>query len=226
MQISLFPHEVDRQTPNPTQINSRRRALLRNPPEISNPNAPDSPRNPESLSFRYTSGMAKPRSCPSPCNVLLIGGGGREHALAWKLKQSPRLGTLWLSDTANAGLAKLGSPCPVVMSVKNAFHAQRWCDANNIHLVVIGPEQPLADGLADSLQSKSRAVFGPNKAAALLEADKSFAKQVMRQAAIPTAEAKNFADVEAARAHVLARPEDPCVIKATGLAAGKGAVVC
>ena len=170
--------------------------------------------------------MPKPRSCPSPCNVLLIGGGGREHALAWKLKQSPRLGKLWLTDTTNAGLRELGTQCPVSMAVKNAFHGTRWCDANDIHLVVIGPEQPLAEGVADMLQSKTRMVFGPTKAAAQLEADKSFAKDIMRQASIPTAEGKAFTDPEAARAYVLAKPEDPPVIKASGLAAGKGAVVC
>src|SRR5438045_7693787 len=80
----------------------------------------------------YTSAMAMPRPCPTPCNVLLIGGGGREHALAWKLSQSPRLGDLWLSDgasaPANAGLATLGKPCPVPMDARDAFRMQRWCD--------------------------------------------------------------------------------------------------
>ena len=168
----------------------------------------------------------KPRPVPNPCNVLLIGGGGREHALAWKLKQSSKLGKLWLSTTENGGLITLGEKCPVELSAKNAFHATRWCDVNDIHLVVIGPEVPLAQGLADVLQSKTRMVFGPNKAAAQLEADKSFAKQLMRQASIPTAEGKTFTDTESARAFVLARPDDPWVVKAAGLAAGKGAMVC
>jgi phosphoribosylamine--glycine ligase len=170
--------------------------------------------------------MAKPKPCPSPCNVLLVGGGGREHALAWKLTQSPRLGRLWLSDATNAGLAKLGMPCSVPINTREAFRLRRWCDANQIHLVVIGPESPLAEGLADVLASDKRMVFGPSKAAAQLEADKSFAKQLMRHAAIPTAEARTFTDAESARNYVLAHPEDPCVVKAAGLAAGKGVMVC
>lgn len=169
--------------------------------------------------------MAKPRPVPSPCNVLIIGGGGREHALAWKLKQSPRLGQLWLSDSTNAGLAKLGKPCPVAMDMRDTFRMQRWCDTNDIHLVVIGPEAPLAAGMADALQSPKRLVFGPSKAAAQLEADKAFAKQLMRQASIPTAEGRIFTDAESARSYVAAR-EDALVVKASGLAAGKGAIVC
>ena len=170
--------------------------------------------------------MSKPRPCPSPCNVLLIGGGGREHALAWKLKQSPHLDRLWLSAPSNAALAKLGTPCPVAMDMRDPFRMQRWCDVNDIHLVVVGPEQPLAAGITDALQTSKRLVFGPSKAGAKLEADKSFAKQIMRQASIPTPEARTFTDAESARAFVLAKPEDPPVIKAAGLASGKGAIVC
>ena len=99
--------------------------------------------------------MPKASPCPSPCHVLLIGGGGREHALAWKLKQSPRLGDLWLSDgvsaPANAGLLALGKPCPIPMDGRDAFRMQRWCEVNHIDLVVIGPEGPLAAGVADAL---------------------------------------------------------------------------
>lgn len=173
----------------------------------------------------YTVLMAKPRPLPSPCNVLLIGGGGREHALAWKLKQSPHLGELWLSDASNAGLARLGKPCPIAMDVKDVFRMQRWCDTNNIHLVAVGPEAPLAAGIADALQSKTRLVFGPSKEAAQLEADKSFAKQLMRTASIPTAEARIFTELELARAYVLAH-EEGLVVKASGLASGKGVIVC
>lgn len=164
-------------------------------------------------------------TCPNPCNVLLIGGGGREHALAWKLRQSPRLGKLWLSDTTNAALAELGEQCPVKVDVRDTFRIARWCDTNNIHLVVIGPEAPLAEGLTDALQTKTRRVFGPTKAAAQLEADKAFAKQLMRQAAIPTAESRTFTTLETALRYVENR-EDPCVVKAAGLAAGKGVIVC
>ena len=167
------------------------------------------------------------RSVPLPerGNVLLIGGGGREHALAWKLRQSARLGTLWLTDHANAALADLGQPCPQQMDCSNVFQMQRWCDRNDIHLVVVGPEGPLAAGIVEALQTDQRMVFGPTKAAAQLEADKAFAKQLMRQAAIATAEGRVFKNVASARQYLSAR-EDPCVVKASGLAAGKGAMVC
>ncbi|MCZ6735722.1 MAG: phosphoribosylamine--glycine ligase family protein, partial [Planctomycetota bacterium] len=134
--------------------------------------------------------MAKPVPPPEHGNVLLIGGGGREHALAWKLAQSPRLATLWLTDPDNAGLARLGRPCPQKMDGSNIFMMQRWCDRNDIHLVVVGPEAPLARGIADALQTDKRLVFGPIKAGAQIEADKAFAKQLMRQASIPTADTR------------------------------------
>ncbi len=102
---------------------------------------------------------------------------------------------------------------------------QRWCDANEIDLVVVGPEVPLAAGIVDALETSTRRVFGPNREAAQLEADKAFAKQLMRQAAIPTAEARTFTDAETARHYINAR-EGGCVVKAAGLAAGKGAIVC
>jgi phosphoribosylamine--glycine ligase len=169
--------------------------------------------------------MAKPLPCPTSCNVLLVGGGGREHALAWKLRQSPRLGDLWLTNADNAGLAPLGRTCPQPMDFTNTFHMRRWCEKNRIHLVVVGPEGPLARGLADVLAAPDRFVFGPTKAGAQIEADKAFAKDLMRTAAIPTAEARTFKSVESARTYLGAR-EDPCVVKAAGLAAGKGVVVC
>src|SRR5262245_11703679 len=96
--------------------------------------------------------MPKPRPCPDQCHVLLVGTGGREHALAWKLKQSPRLARLWVTEGANAGLAALGSICPVAMDGRDPFRMSRWCDANNIDLVVVGPEVALAQGITDILQ--------------------------------------------------------------------------
>ncbi|UCD75437.1 MAG: phosphoribosylamine--glycine ligase [Phycisphaerales bacterium] len=169
--------------------------------------------------------MSKPLPCPKRCNVLLIGGGGREHALAWKLKQSPRLGRLWLTDPSNAGLARLGQPCPHKYDKKDTFRLARWCDKNDINLIVIGPEAPLAEGAADALADQRRLVFGPSRVAAQIEADKSFAKQLMRQAAIPTAEGRVFDHADSARQYIEAHDE-PCVVKASGLAAGKGAIVC
>ena len=165
------------------------------------------------------------RPLPTPCNVLLIGAGGREHALAWKLKQSPKLGTLWVTSEANAGMRDLAEVCPEPMDGKDTFRMGRWCDRNDIHLIVIGPEAPLAAGLADKMQAENRLVFGPTRAAAQIEADKAFAKQLMRHAAVPTAEARTFHDADSAKSWIGAHDE-PCVVKATGLAAGKGVVVC
>jgi phosphoribosylamine--glycine ligase len=159
---------------------------------------------------------------PEKANVLLIGGGGREHALAWKLAQSPRLGKLWLADPANAALAELGEPCPIKLDLSNVFMIQRWCDRERINLVVVGPEGPLADGITDALRTDTRLVFGPTRDGARIEADKSFAKQLMRQAAIPTAETRVFDNAERARVYIEAHDE-PCVVKATGLAGGSAA---
>ncbi|MHC5028645.1 MAG: phosphoribosylamine--glycine ligase [Planctomycetota bacterium] len=169
--------------------------------------------------------MPKPLPCPERCNVLLVGGGGREHALAWKMKQSPRLGDLWLTDASNAALAELGTAWPFGDDLSNMFRIRRWCEDQGINLVVVGPEAPLAAGLVDDLADKDRLVFGPSKAAARLEADKAYAKEVMRQAAVPTAEYRACKDAESAKVYAETR-EAGCVVKASGLAAGKGAIVC
>ena len=169
--------------------------------------------------------MSPSHPLPDTINVLLIGGGGREHALAWKLSQSPRLGTLWVDETANAGIRALGRACTEPISGRDLFRLARWCDREEIHLVVIGPEAPLAEGWADELSSEHRLVFGPSKEAAKLEADKSWAKDIMRAAAIPTADGRSFTRLEQAIAYAETR-EEGCVVKASGLAAGKGVVVC
>ena len=169
--------------------------------------------------------MSSSRPCPDRLNVLLIGGGGREHALAWRLKQSPRLGRLWVDPGANAGLAALGHRCPEPISGRELFRLNRWCDREEIGLVVIGPEAPLAEGWADELASESRVVFGPTKDAARLEADKAWSKDIMRAGSIPTAEGRAFTRLDQALAFAETR-EEGCVVKASGLAAGKGVVVC
>ena len=157
-------------------------------------------------------------------HVLLLGTGGREHAIAWKLKKSKRLGTLWVEPTANAGILALGRVCPEPIS--DTFRLARWCERENIGLVVIGPEAPLEADYATKLaDAPRRVVFGPSRAGAQLEWDKAFAKQVMRAASVPTGESKVFTDAEQALAFVDTRV-DGCVVKATGLAAGKGVVVC
>jgi phosphoribosylamine--glycine ligase len=157
--------------------------------------------------------------------VLLIGSGGREHALAWKLRQSRRLGTLWTNAPEHGALGALAQPCPVAMDLTNVFRMRRWCEQERVDLVVVGPEAPLAAGIADALQSPACQVFGPTRAAARMEWDKAFAKKVMRQASVPTAEAREFHDPADARQYVRTH-EEGCVVKAVGLAAGKGAVVC
>ncbi len=164
-------------------------------------------------------------SMPERVNVLLIGGGGREHALAWRLRQSPRLGRLWIDPDSNAGLRAIGTPCPEPISKPAMFRLNRWCDKEEIGLVVIGPEAPLADGWADDLATETRLVFGPGKAAARLEADKAWAKEIMRSASVPTAEGRIFKDRSPAIAYAMSR-EEGCVVKASGLAAGKGVIVC
>ncbi|MCL4220780.1 MAG: phosphoribosylamine--glycine ligase [Phycisphaerales bacterium] len=158
-------------------------------------------------------------------NVLLIGGGGREHALASALKRSPRLQTLWISHPSNPGLAELGNAVDVPVDIREVYRLRQFCDHHGISLVVIGPEDPLAEGYVDALASESRLVFGPSKAGAMLEADKSWAKHLMRAASIPTADSRAFDDPEAAEAYVQSRPEAP-VVKASGLAKGKGVFVC
>jgi len=143
-------------------------------------------------------------------NVLVVGSGGREHALAWKLAQSPRLGELHAAP-GNPGIAELGLCHPV--RAGDAEGLLGLCRSQRIDLVVIGPEAPLVAGIGDRLRRAGVAVFGPSAAAARIEGSKSFAKDVMRAAGVPAA-----AELDAPRA--------PCVVKADGLAAGKGVFVC
>ena len=154
--------------------------------------------------------------------VLLIGNGGREHALAWKLADSPRVTALYVAP-GNPGTAQVADN--VAIDPMNLDAVEKFVRANGIELVVIGPEDPLAAGLANRMIAAGVKVFGPTKDGARVEADKWFAKEIMRQQAIPTAEARSFTDAAAAEEYVKRRDE-PCVIKAAGLAKGKGVVVC
>jgi phosphoribosylamine--glycine ligase len=165
---------------------------------------------------------------PDRCNVLLAGSGGREHALAWKLRQSPRLGNLWVDPDANAGLLALGRACPQSLEPRNRFHLERWLEREDIRLVVVGPEALLAQGMADDLHKPPhRLVFGPGRAGARLESDKSWCKHVLRTANVPTAESRTFGrDQLDAAIHYVRSRADPVVVKASGLCAGKGVVVC
>ena len=155
-------------------------------------------------------------------NVAILGAGGREHALAWRLAESPRLGRLFALP-GNPGTAQVAEN--VKIDPTDLPAVRQFAVENEIGLAVIGPEGPLAAGVTDVLADAGVAVFGPSKSAARLEADKAFAKELMRQQAVPTAEAKVFTRYEPAEAYV-ERLDGPCVVKAAGLAAGKGVTVC
>jgi phosphoribosylamine--glycine ligase len=154
--------------------------------------------------------------------VLLLGGGGREHAIGWKLVQSPLLEQL-ISCPGNPGLAEIGD---IVSDVDptDPDAVVALCQAHAIDLVVIGPEAPLVAGTADALRSADVAVFGPNRDAARLESSKSFAKEIMAAARVPTAKCATYFDRESAVAR-LEEMDGPFVVKADGLAAGKGVLV-
>ena len=157
--------------------------------------------------------------------VLLVGNGGREHALAWRL--SPVEGTE-KSSVCVAGESGdcAGAHRTLPGDVNDLDGIEKFVRKNNgIDLVVIGPEEPLALGLADRILAIGVKVFGPTQAAAQIESDKWFAKEIMRQQAIPTAEARSFTDASAAEEYIKVG-NVPCVVKAAGLAKGKGVTVC
>jgi phosphoribosylamine--glycine ligase len=154
-------------------------------------------------------------------NILLLGSGGREHALAWKIAESVLLTKLWCAP-GNAGIAR-EAEC---VSLDVADHAAviAFCKTNKIDLVVVGPEAPLAAGIVNDLAAAGIKAFGPSKAAAQLESSKGFTKDLCRDNDIPTAAFVRFSDADAAKTYVAAHGA-PIVIKADGLAAGKGVVV-
>ena len=154
-------------------------------------------------------------------NVLLIGGGGREHALAWKLAQSPVLGRLYCAP-GNAGIADVAELAGLDVSDHAAVAA--FCTDKQIGLVVVGPEAPLVAGLADDLESAGIPVFGPSKAASALEGSKGYTKDLCAEYGIPTAAYGRFTDAASAKSY-LSGQALPIVIKADGLAAGKGVVI-
>jgi phosphoribosylamine--glycine ligase len=154
-------------------------------------------------------------------NILLIGSGGREHALAWKMAASPLCDLLFIAP-GNPGTAQCG--VNVAMDVANHDDVIAFCASHDVGLVVVGPEGPLVAGLVDDLLAAGIKAFGPTKAAARLEGSKAFTKELCREAGIPTADYARFDALEPALAHVYAHGA-PIVIKADGLAAGKGVVV-
>jgi len=154
--------------------------------------------------------------------LLVVGGGGREHALCWALRRENPDADLYCAP-GNPGTADLATNLPIA-----ADDLDRLADAADMHgidLTVVGPEVPLARGLADRLRAEGRAVFGPSAAAAQLEASKAFSKEVMAAAGIPTAASRTFQKLQPALEYI-DRHAEPLVVKASGLAAGKGAVVC
>jgi phosphoribosylamine--glycine ligase len=153
--------------------------------------------------------------------VLVIGGGGREHALAWKLKQSEGVSQVFVAP-GNAGTARDAQLTNLALTDKVAL--REWAQANGIGLTVVGPEAPLAAGGVDEFRAHGLAIFGPTQAAAQLENSKAFSKAFMQRHGIPTAKYQTFTDAAQAHAYVDAQGA-PIVIKADGLAAGKGVVV-
>jgi phosphoribosylamine--glycine ligase len=154
--------------------------------------------------------------------VLIVGSGGREHALAWKLSQSAKVTEL-LCAPGNPGIAQYARSVPIAAAAVDQL--VKYCRENRVELVVVGPEDPLALGLVDKLAAAGIRAFGPSQQAAQLEADKWYAKEMMRHQAVPTAEARSFTDANAAIEYIKTRDE-ACVIKAAGLAKGKGVSVC
>lgn len=155
--------------------------------------------------------------------ILLIGGGGREHALAWKLVQSPNVEKLYAAP-GNPGMALLQKCECINLNVDDLEGVADYAEEKSIDLTVVGPEAPLVAGLADVFKRRGLPVFGPSKAAAQLEGSKAFSKELMEKYNIPTAFFKICEDIEAAKAYVEEKGA-PIVVKADGLAAGKGVVV-
>ncbi|MBN1437488.1 MAG: phosphoribosylamine--glycine ligase [Sedimentisphaerales bacterium] len=154
--------------------------------------------------------------------VLLVGGGGREHAIAWKLSKSKLCKHLYIAP-GNPGTGEYGTN--VDISDTDLDGILKYCQNKRIDFVVVGPEDPLAMGLVDKLEDAGIKAFGPSEAAAQLEGDKVFAKEVMRANNIPTAETKAFTDYEEAKMYIASR-DTGVVVKAAGLAKGKGVFVC
>jgi len=155
--------------------------------------------------------------------ILVLGSGGREHALCWKIHQSPEVEHVY-AIPGNPGIKKLEKATCASINIKDFKAIKDYIKQKKIHLVVVGPEEPLALGIADYLETENIPVFGPSAKSAQLEASKSFAKELMRKANIPTAEYAIFTDEDSAKEYVRAHGV-PVVIKADGLAAGKGVTV-
>src|SRR4249920_3953754 len=154
--------------------------------------------------------------------LFVIGSGGREHALVWKLSQSPRVTKIFCAP-GSAAIGELAE-C-VAINPEQTEQLADFAAREKIDLSVVGPELPLTLGIADLFEARGLRIFGPNKAAALLEGSKAFTKEILHANRIPTAAFATFSDAAAAKQY-LARQKSPYVVKADGLAAGKGVLIC
>lgn len=154
--------------------------------------------------------------------VLVVGGGGREHALAWKLSKSDRVSQVFCAP-GNAGTALVAKN--IAIEATDVEVLSEWVEANKIDLTVVGPEAPLVAGIVDVFEAKGQKIFGPTRAAAQLESSKAFAKEVMQHAGVRMPFGEVFEDYKSAEDYIKANP-GPIVVKADGLAAGKGVTVC
>lgn len=154
--------------------------------------------------------------------VLVIGGGGREHALVWKISQSPKVTDIYCAP-GNAGTAEIAKNVPIAADQVDQLLA--FAEKNEIGLTVVGPEQPLVMGIVDRFQEKGLRIFGPSARAAELEGSKAFSKDIMKKYGLPTAEYEIFTSHELAQRY-FDKETGPIVVKASGLAAGKGVILC
>ncbi|MEW5249359.1 phosphoribosylamine--glycine ligase [Microbulbifer sp. 2201CG32-9] len=156
-------------------------------------------------------------------NILVIGAGGREHTLAWKVAQNPAVDTVFVAP-GNAGTAREAKLQNVAIGVDNFTALAEFAESNGVEMTIVGPEAPLVNGIVDFFNSRGLAIFGPGKSAAQLEGSKAFTKDFLRRYQIPTAAYRDFTTLEPALAYIRAQGA-PIVVKADGLAAGKGVIV-
>src|ERR1051325_10841971 len=154
--------------------------------------------------------------------ILVIGGGGREHALVWKLRQSPRVEKIFVAP-GNDGIGESAELVPI--AVDDIEKLAAFAEKNRVDLTVVGPELPLTLGIAELFQQRGLKIFAPGREAARLEGSKAFAKEVLKANNVPTAAFGTFSDSRTAKEYVESLQE-PYVIKADGLAAGKGVLIC
>jgi phosphoribosylamine---glycine ligase len=154
--------------------------------------------------------------------VLVIGGGGREHALVWKISQSSRVKKIYCAP-GNAGIAQLAQCLSI--SAEDVKGLTAWAEKERVDLTVVGPEAPLTLGIVEAFKEKEMRIFGPSQKAAEIEGSKAFAKDLMKKYGIPTGDSQTFTDHESAVKYAK-RKGAPLVVKADGLAAGKGVIIC